>query len=59
MLVEARGRPGDRGGSEGVDSVRGDRETMENSNRHGFGIYSFIREVSRPGLSLLDWTWGT
>ena len=47
VLVEAGGRPRDRGGSEGVDRVKFDMEMVD--KRLGFGIFTFIREATRPG----------
>ena len=45
-LVEARGRPGDVEGSEGVDSVRDDGEPMDWKQ---YLWVLCIRVVSRPG----------
>ena len=47
VLVEARGRPGDRGEGEGADSVKSDGEMVE--ERLDIGILTSSREATSLG----------
>ena len=57
VLVEAGGGPGDVEGSEGVDSVRGDGETMD--WKQCFWNLLFHQRSIKARLKSLDWTWRT
>ena len=50
VLVEDRGRPGDRGGGEGADSVKSDGEVVE--KRLDSGILTSVRGSPSLGCGL-------